>query len=925
MMEKSLTVVLQRSVIFVGCKRCLALKENSLVLWICFNSAHPIVICFEVLPPVLKMRLYVRSSAVILHPLHHPPWPSPPKQQTCHHRLWMRANFERLIISKKIELFRLLALTILHLLLRQLSPQALLVHPKNAVVMSRVLMILFLTRRKKTLKLMALLLIQSAICFPLSRPDSVLSIILFCRLLMIMMNTVSLPLLVSSLSLMIPASHQVLRPKKMPNLPPFLLHHTSIQTSSLVWLGRGEMWLWWDIYMRERENSLEPPLLHLCSTAPDWIISPLPRSDASLPRTLDQPLWLHPPQSSLCSEPHLQDHPQMAASDSSCHLWVDQDSSPPIIAYGFPMIRYNESQTQNQQPHPHPHQAISLCFRNDQPCLSLPHLQAPWCAISLEEEGNQLCSQTASSASIYSYCSALPRRSQTIRSRIYSPHCSRVHLSFASKLGQVEEQLHLHHDSHLPSQDLKRAAALDMIRRMLAEQSQSPFLHNFDPDIDHPTHLDHHLRSDPPPVIALRSRLRLDCIRLNAPLHKRRMVPSPACPHCGRLETIIHVLLQCRQYAQTRDRFIDGLGHKPPDDENVSEGHSTERRKAVDRHAMSASLNSFSWTLTNSGLVPDWPDDLSVQWCFTPLSVLMPLLMHVQHVHHLLRTKRRIPSFSFRASPKTSWSKMSILFLLSSSCLYFCPSSSFRLTPSSSWMAYSQYRRYPHSLCPFWMMLFFAFSDYLPHGTLALDSVHPFCFLYFLFFFLLPPEEAWPSSSPAVSSHSAAAAVESRDFSFSPPSFKLNPDDVKSDLVAERLLESSSAETISKRDVFERLARESGMNLVDFARYVQETLRNDVRLFWGEDDFAQDSHRAHHNKQPPLPCSSSIFIFSVLLLPSISAQKKMAERKSSCSFCFVITSCVYRFSGGRTGRGKLWSEFVFCGLLFLFLFSPCVR
>ena len=50
---------------------------------------------------------------------------------------------------------------------------------------------------------------------------------------------------------------------------------------------------------------------------------------------------------------------------------------------------------------------------------------------------------------------------------------------------------------------------------------------------------------------------------------KSRMVPSPACPHCSRSEAIIHVLLQCRQYAQARDRLIDGLGHKPPDDEII--------------------------------------------------------------------------------------------------------------------------------------------------------------------------------------------------------------------------------------------------------------------------------------------------------------------------------------------------------------------
>ena len=99
---------------------------------------------------------------------------------------------------------------------------------------------------------------------------------------------------------------------------------------------------------------------------------------------------------------------------------------------------------------------------------------------------------------------------------------------FASKLREVEEQFHLHHDRHLPSQDLKRAAALDMITRILAEQAQSPFLRNFDPGIDHPTHLDHHLRSDPPPVIALRSSLGLTAPASVLRSTKGEWGPAPA-------------------------------------------------------------------------------------------------------------------------------------------------------------------------------------------------------------------------------------------------------------------------------------------------------------------------------------------------------------------------------------------------------------
>ena len=117
-----------------------------------------------------------------------------------------------------------------------------------------------------------------------------------------------------------------------------------------------------------------------------------------------------------------------------------------------------------------------------------------------------------------------------------------------------------------------------MITRMLAEQSQSPFLDNFDPDIDHPTHLDHHLRLDPRPVIAFRSRLRLDCTRLNAPLHKRRMVPVRI---VADLRQSFMFFFSARQYAQARDRFIDGLGHKPPDDEiiEICLGRTLDRTK----------------------------------------------------------------------------------------------------------------------------------------------------------------------------------------------------------------------------------------------------------------------------------------------------------------------------------------------------------
>ena len=111
---------------------------------------------------------------------------------------------------------------------------------------------------------------------------------------------------------------------------------------------------------------------------------------------------------------------------------------------------------------------------------------------------------------------------------------------------------------------------------MLAEQSQS-LLHNFDPDIDHPKHLEHHLRSDShlPLLFVLVSGLTAPAAMLRST--KGEWCPAPP----ARPETIIHVLLQCRQYAQARDRFIDGLGHKPPDDEilEICLGRTVDRTR----------------------------------------------------------------------------------------------------------------------------------------------------------------------------------------------------------------------------------------------------------------------------------------------------------------------------------------------------------
>ena len=68
-------------------------------------------------------------------------------------------------------------------------------------------------------------------------------------------------------------------------------------------------------------------------------------------------------------------------------------------------------------------------------------------------------------------------------------------------------------------------------------------------------------------MIALRSDL--DYTHLNAPLKKRRMVTSSARPHCGQEETINHVLLLCPRYQQARLRFLNSLGHKPPDKDTL--------------------------------------------------------------------------------------------------------------------------------------------------------------------------------------------------------------------------------------------------------------------------------------------------------------------------------------------------------------------
>ena len=152
--------------------------------------------------------------------------------------------------------------------------------------------------------------------------------------------------------------------------------------------------------------------------------------------------------------------------------------------------------------------------------------------------------------------------------------------SFATKIREAEEKLGLVHDQHFSSLQLKEAAALDLLKRMDDEHPHSPFLSNFDLDTEHPTRPDHHLRADPPAVIALRSRLRLDSTLLNSPLHKRKMKASPKCEHCGQPETIKHVILSCSQYDSARSDLFAALGFRPPDNHlmEICLGRTSDRK-----------------------------------------------------------------------------------------------------------------------------------------------------------------------------------------------------------------------------------------------------------------------------------------------------------------------------------------------------------
>ena len=140
-----------------------------------------------------------------------------------------------------------------------------------------------------------------------------------------------------------------------------------------------------------------------------------------------------------------------------------------------------------------------------------------------------------------------------------------------------------------------------MIQTMLAEEPHAPCVKNFDITHEHPTRLDHHLHADPPAVIALRSRLRLNSSLLNSSLKKKKMKASSQCDHCPCAdETLEHVILDCPRYDSARHVFIQSFHPKPPNsigrDEmdsvclGMSPDHSLKGRKPTHLERASATF-----------------------------------------------------------------------------------------------------------------------------------------------------------------------------------------------------------------------------------------------------------------------------------------------------------------------------------------------
>ena len=159
--------------------------------------------------------------------------------------------------------------------------------------------------------------------------------------------------------------------------------------------------------------------------------------------------------------------------------------------------------------------------------------------------------------------------------------------SFAMEIREVEASLVLKYDQHFSSQQLKEAAARNMLRKMSEQKPRCLLRWNFDLRSELPTRCDHHLRSDSPAVIALRSRLRLNSTLFNSSLHKRKIKSSPKCDHCPDEETTEHVLLSCPHYSLARSAFFDSLRFTPSDNQVMciclgrSSDHKLKGRKAT--------------------------------------------------------------------------------------------------------------------------------------------------------------------------------------------------------------------------------------------------------------------------------------------------------------------------------------------------------
>ena len=149
---------------------------------------------------------------------------------------------------------------------------------------------------------------------------------------------------------------------------------------------------------------------------------------------------------------------------------------------------------------------------------------------------------------------------------LYDGKAPQYTLSFVDSLKEIEQDLHIRHDQHFSSRELKDAANRDMLCRM-KPHSKAPFLASFVPASAPASRMDHHLRADAPCVIALRSRLRFDTCQLNASMHHKKMRASQFCPFCPHPfpETLSHVLLVCSHYDAARTAFIASLGFRPPD------------------------------------------------------------------------------------------------------------------------------------------------------------------------------------------------------------------------------------------------------------------------------------------------------------------------------------------------------------------------